>query len=71
LLAPPAGVVLQPPVPASMARRAGRHHAQMLIESPSRSRLQGFLDEWVPHLGGLPAKRSLRWALDVDPLDIF
>ena len=68
---PPAGVVLQPPVPASMARRADRHHAQLLVESPQRALLQGFLDEWVPQLGELPAPRSLRWALDVDPLDIF
>ncbi len=71
LLAPPAGVVLQPPVPATMARRAGRTHAQMLVESPQRVLLQRFLGEWVPRLAELPAPRSLRWALDVDPLDVF
>jgi len=71
LRAPPAGVVLQPPVPATMARRAGRHHAQMLVESPQRAALQGFLDDWTPRLAELPAPRSLRWALDVDPLDVF
>ncbi len=71
LLAPPAGVVLQPPVPASLARRADRFHAQLLVESPSRSLLQGFLSDWVPRLEDVPAARSLRWALDVDPLDIF
>jgi primosomal protein N' (replication factor Y) len=71
LLAPPAGVVLQPPVPASLARRADRHHAQLLVESANRSLLQGFLAEWVPRLAELPATRSLRWALDVDPLDVF
>jgi primosomal protein N' (replication factor Y) len=71
LLAAPAGVVLQPPVPATLARRADRFHAQMLVESPSRSLLQGFLDDWVPRLAAVPASRSLRWALDVDPLDVF
>ncbi len=71
LLAAPAGVVLQPPVPATMARRAGRTHAQMLVESTQRVLLQRFLAEWTPRLTDLPAPRSLRWALDVDPLDVF
>jgi len=71
LLNPPAGVVLQPPVPATMARRADRHHAQMLVESSNRTSLQGFLDDWAPRVAELPAARTLRWVLDVDPLDVF
>jgi len=71
VLAPPAGVVLQPPVPATMARRAERHHAQLLVESPQRVLLQGFLGDWVPRLAELTTARTLRWALDVDPLDVF
>jgi primosomal protein N' (replication factor Y) (superfamily II helicase) len=71
LLAPPEGVVLQPPVPATMARRAGRTHAQMLVESPQRVLLQRFLADWVPRVTAMSAPRSLRWALDVDPLDVF
>ncbi len=68
LLPVPAGVVLQQPVPAIMARRADRHHAQMLVESAQRAKLQAFLDDWVPRVDELPAPRALRWALDVDPL---
>jgi primosomal protein N' (replication factor Y) len=71
LVDPSPGVILQQPVPANMARRADRHHAQMLVESAQRGLLQGFLDEWVPRVSELPAPRSLRWALDVDPLDVF
>jgi primosomal protein N' (replication factor Y) len=71
LLAPPAGVVLQPPVPATMTRRAGRHHFQMLVESPQRALLQRYLADWVPRIVALPTPRSLRWVLDVDPLDVF
>jgi len=71
LLAPPAGVVLQQPIPATMTRRAGRHHFQMLVESPQRALLQRYLGDWVPRISGLNAPRSLRWALDVDPLDVF
>jgi primosomal protein N' (replication factor Y) len=58
------------PVPASMARRAGRHHAQLLIEHAGRGELHRFLDQWLPLVEQLPAARRVRWALDVDPLDI-
>jgi primosomal protein N' (replication factor Y) len=58
------------PVPASMARRAGRHHAQLLIEHPQRGGLHGFLKWWLPEIERLPESRRVRWALDVDPLDI-
>jgi primosomal protein N' (replication factor Y) len=71
LLQPPPGVLLRGPVPATMARRAGRHHAQLVVESGQRAALQRFLGEWVPRLEALAAPRSLRWALDVDPLDVF
>jgi primosomal protein N' (replication factor Y) (superfamily II helicase) len=71
LLAPPEGVALRGPVPAAMSRRADRYHAQLLVESAQRGLLQRFLDEWVPRLGEVQAPRSLRWALDVDPLDVF
>jgi primosomal protein N' (replication factor Y) len=58
------------PVPASMARRAGRYHAQLLIEHPERGGLHGFLQSWLPEVERLPESRRVRWALDVDPLDI-
>jgi primosomal protein N' (replication factor Y) len=71
LLAPPAGVELRGPVPAAMTRRADRYHAQVLVESAQRTALQRFLAEWVPQVETLQPPRSLRWALDVDPLDVF
>ena len=58
------------PVPASMARRAGRHHAQLLLEHAGRGELHRFLDGWLPLIERLSAARRVRWALDVDPLDI-
>jgi primosomal protein N' (replication factor Y) len=57
------------PVDASMARRAGRHHAQLLIESAARGALQAFLSAWVPVVEQLADAARVRWALDVDPLD--
>jgi primosomal protein N' (replication factor Y) len=68
---PPAGVRLLGPVPAAMHKRAGRYHAQLLIESRERSRLHQFLDGWLPQVEQLPGARALRWSLDVDPLELF
>ena len=59
------------PVPAAMVRRAGRHHAQLLVESGDRALLQRFLAGWLPQLEHLESARGLRWALDVDPLEVF
>ena len=59
------------PTPAAMARRAGRHHAQLLVESPDRSALHRFIAAWLPQVEALPAARRVRWALDVDPLELF
>jgi primosomal protein N' (replication factor Y) len=67
----PRGVALRGPVPAAMVRRAGRHHAQLLVESSDRPLLQRFLAGWLPEVEQLPAARGLRWALDVDPLEVF
>ena len=59
------------PAPAAMAKRAGRHHAQLLLESTDRAALHRFLDAWLPALQALPSVRRVRWALDVDPIELF
>jgi primosomal protein N' (replication factor Y) len=59
------------PAPAAMARRAGRHHAQLLLEARERAPLHRLLGEWLPRVEGLKTPRDLRWSLDVDPLDLF
>ena len=41
-----------------MARRAGRYHAQLLIESPERGALHRFLDAWLPNRAA--AERAAR-----------
>ncbi len=62
------GVVLFDPVSALMAKVANRHRMQLLAQSGARTRLQRFLDDWLPLLPGLPGK-GVRWSLDVDPVD--
>jgi primosomal protein N' (replication factor Y) len=59
------------PAPAAMAKRAGRYHAQLLVESTERAALHRFLDAWLPAIESLPSARTVRWALDVDPIEIF
>ena len=71
LAAAPRGVKLLGPVPAAMAKRAGRYHAQLLIESADRGHLHGFLDAWLPQVEQLKSARAVRWSLDVDPLELF
>jgi primosomal protein N' (replication factor Y) len=65
---PPAGVTLYDPVPAAMARRAGHHRAHLLVQSPARPALQAFLAAWHPRLAEQAGR--VRWALDVDPVDL-
>jgi primosomal protein N' (replication factor Y) len=57
------------PVPAPIARVAGRERGHLLVQAASRDELQCFLDDWEPHLTRAHAAQ-VRWALDVDPLDL-
>lgn len=56
------------PVPAQMPRLKGYERAHVLIQSPSRQKLQEFLSHWFIELSKL-RKTKVRWALDVDPLE--
>jgi primosomal protein N' (replication factor Y) len=59
------------PVAAPMPLRAGRHRAQLLLESASRAPLRQALAAWLPALHGSPQPRGLRWSIDVDPVDLY
>jgi primosomal protein N' (replication factor Y) len=67
---PHALVRLLGPVPATMARRAGRYYAQLLIESAQRAPLHRFIDQWLAEVERLARSRRVRYVLDVDPIDI-
>ena len=67
----PRGIKLLGPAPAAMAKRAGRYHAQLLLESRERAPLHRVLDPWLVEVEGIKAPRDLRWSLDVDPLELF
>ncbi len=59
------------PVPAPMARRAGRYRWQLFVESETRKPLHHFLRSWLPLLQRLPSARRVRWSLDVDPQEVL
>jgi primosomal protein N' (replication factor Y) len=55
------------PAPAQMERRAGRIRAQLLLQAPTRTLLQGVLARMLPALRAMRRPRELRWSIDVDP----
>lgn len=59
------------PVDAPMARRAGRHRAQLLLQSSDRPTLHVVLRELRQALEQDPAARKVRWSIDVDPIELF
>jgi len=65
------GIEILGPAAAPMERRAGHYRAQLLLHAPSHAPLQRLLARWVPLLEETPIARKVRWALDVDPLELF
>lgn len=59
------------PAPAPMERRAGRYRAHLLLQGTRRQVLHRFLDLWIAQLWAQPADRSVRWSLDVDPVELY
>ncbi|MGH8182136.1 MAG: primosomal protein N' [Rhodanobacteraceae bacterium] len=66
-----AAIRINGPLAAPMPLRAGRHRAQLLLESPQRAALRQALADWLPRTHALPQPRGLRWSLDVDPVDLY
>jgi primosomal protein N' (replication factor Y) len=64
----PAEVRVFDPIPHVMTRRAGYERAQLVIQSPSRLALQAYLAALSARLFE-NTQRSVRWHLDVDPLE--
>jgi primosomal protein N' (replication factor Y) len=62
-------VMLYDPVPMRLARRASFERGQLLVESPSRRALQGFLTDWLSAVNLIKSPSRLRWHLEVDPLE--
>lgn len=61
------------PTNAPMERRAGYHRTQLLLQSPSRSHLHNGLRTLldVTDNKSVFLTKTVRWSIDVDPLDMY
>lgn len=65
-----AQVSIQGPISALMARRAGRHRMQLLLQAEHKKDLQPFLRALLQRIEGLSSKLKVHWAVDVDPVEM-
>ncbi len=63
-------VTVYGPVKALMERRAGRYRAQLLLHATSRAILHPALRTLRTELDEIGQRQRVRWALDVDPVDL-
>jgi primosomal protein N' (replication factor Y) len=59
------------PVEAPMARKAGRHRAQLLLQSIDRLTLHHSLDTIRIKMESDTLSRKTRWSIDVDPIELL
>lgn len=64
------GVSIRGPVAALMARRAGRHRMQLLLQADQKKTLQAFLRKLLRQVESLTTKLRIHWAVDVDPMEL-
>ncbi|MGM0571386.1 primosomal protein N' [Marinobacter sp.] len=57
------------PLPAALARKAGRHRAQLVLQSEGRGHLNRALTQLCQQLEQHRQPGNLRWVVDVDPLE--
>lgn len=67
----PPGVQLIGPLPSPMQRRAGKFRSQLISLAPDRRSAQAAADVLVAGAEAAPARRGLKWSIDVDPQDLF
>ena len=71
-LQPPApGWQLLGPLPAPMARRAGRFRASLILQASERRTLHQQLAVACNVAESLSKRGQLRWSVDVDPIEMF
>jgi len=65
-----AGLDVQGPIPAIMAKRGGYWRYQSWVQAPTRAQLiDGVSQHWTA-LYALPAAKTVRWHVDVDPTEL-
>ena len=59
------------PIPATMERKGGKYRAQLMLQSTSRKALHDFIEEVLRLITTLKPKRTIKWLVDVDPVEVF
>ena len=67
----PAGARLIGPLPSPMQRRAGKFRYQLILLAEDRRGAQLAADLLVAQAEAIPARRGLKWSIDVDPQDLY
>lgn len=67
-LLPPNNLAILGPIPAPMAKKNNRHHAQLLLLSQQRPALHQLLSTWWLQVKDLPSAKYMRLTLDIDPI---
>ncbi len=65
----PRGLEVLGPIPAAMERRAGRYRAQLMLSANARGVLAAAIKSLIDASDEIPARRKVRWSVDVDPQD--
>jgi len=58
------------PVPAVMSKRGGYWRFQLWVQADEKRAVAERLGNCLEHLHALPAARSVRWHVDMDPLEM-
>ena len=63
-------VMIYGPIRPQMERLKGMERGHLLLQAGNRADLQRLLRAWVPQLSAHALSKKIRWALDVDPLEL-
>ncbi|MBJ6611910.1 MAG: primosomal protein N' [Candidatus Thiothrix moscowensis] len=58
------------PIPAPLEKKANRYRAQLLVGGKQRATLHNALRQLLAHENKLPGRSSVRWSIDIDPVDL-
>jgi len=58
------------PIPSPMQRKAGKHRFQLLLISPTRNLLHSCLNQIMESITSHQSSRTVRWSIDIDPIDM-
>ena len=67
----PQEISIQGPINASMEKKAGQYRAFILLIVTQRGAFTQQIDACLDHIDKLKQARSVKWSVDVDPIDNF